>query len=93
VSILPCQCYTKTDSKKHQKYQNINGLKATIPVFYVKSVLIRPKIDTSMILEQDWMEKILDLGILDGREMKVDDEIVSRGSSWLFHLMKQRLNT
>jgi len=25
--------------------------------------------------------------------MEVDDEIVCRGSKWLFHLMKQRLST
>jgi len=46
-----------------------------------------------MILEQDWLEKILDFGVLDGRGMKVDDEIVSRGNSWMFHLMKQRIGT
>jgi len=49
-----------------------------------------------MILEQDWMEKILNLGnlgVLDGRGMKVDYEIVSKGSIWLFHLMKQRIST
>jgi len=59
-------------------------------------VLIPPRIDASMILEQDWMEKILNLGnlgVLDGRGMKVDYEIVSKGSIWLFHLMKQRIST
>jgi len=31
--------------------------------FYVKSVLISPMLDASMILEQDLMKKILGLGI------------------------------
>jgi len=37
--------------------QKINRLKCSIPVFYVKSVLIPPVLDASMILEQDLMEK------------------------------------
>jgi len=43
--------------------QNINRLKCSIPIFYVKSVLIPPMLDASMILEQDLMKKKLDLGI------------------------------
>jgi len=31
-------------------------------IFYVKSVLIPPMLDASMILEQDLMKKKLDLG-------------------------------
>jgi len=31
----------------------------------------------------------LDFGCFDGRGRKVDDEIVSRESSWLFQLMEQ----
>jgi len=69
----------------------MNGLKATIPVFYVKSVLIPPKIDAPMILKQYLMKKILDFGCLDGRGKKGDDGIVCGGSRWLFHLMKQRI--
>lgn len=40
------------------------------------------RIDASMILEQDW-EKNIGFRGLDWRGQKVDDEIVSRGSSWL----------
>jgi len=36
-------------------------------------------------------EKDIKFGGLDGRRKKGDDEIVCRGSRWLFHLMKQRL--
>jgi len=46
-----------------------------------------------MILEQEWMEKILDFGGLDGRGKKCDNGIVCRGSRWLFHLIKQRLGS
>jgi len=48
-------------------------------------------LDASMILEQDLMKKNWILG-LDGSGMEVDDEIVCRGSRWLFHLMKHFLD-
>jgi len=48
-------------------------------------------IDASMILEQDLVKKILDFGGLEVRGRKIDDEIVSRESSWLFHLMEQSI--
>ena len=70
----------------------MNGLKCSIPVFfYVKSALIPPMLDASMILEQDLLKKNWILG-LDGSGMEVDDEIVCRGSRWLFHLMKHFLD-
>jgi len=41
----------------------MNGLKCSIPVFfYVKSVLIPPMFDASMILEQDLMKKNIEFG-------------------------------
>ena len=46
-------------------------------------------LDASMILEQDLMEKKYWIWGLDGSGMEVDDEIVCKGSRWLFHLMKQ----
>jgi len=42
-------------------------------------MLIPPRIDASMISEQNLMKKKLDFGCLDGRGRKVDDEIMSRG--------------
>jgi len=42
-----------------------------------------------MILEQDLVKKYIWIWGLDGSGMEVDDEIVCRGSRWLFHLMKQ----
>jgi len=44
-------------------------------------------LDASMILEQDLMKKNWIWG-LEERGKKVDDEIMCRGSRWLFHLMK-----
>ena len=35
----------------------MNGLKCSIPVFLVKSMLIPPMLDASMILEQDLMRE------------------------------------
>ena len=40
----------------------MNGLKCSIPVFYVKSVLIPPMLNASMILEQDLMKKKIGFG-------------------------------
>jgi len=41
----------------------MNGLKARIHVFNVKSVLIPPKNDAPMILEQDLMKRYWILGV------------------------------
>jgi hypothetical protein len=49
-------------------------------------------LDASMILEQDLIKKIGFRGS-DGSGMEVDEEIVCRGSRWLFHLMKQSLGS
>ena len=52
---------------RDQKQLKIKRLKATIPVFfYIKSVLIPPRSDASMILEQDLMKKNIGFGGFDG---------------------------
>ena len=79
---------------KTQKTAKNKSIKSNSTCFFdVKSLLIPPRIDASMILEQDLMKKNIGFGGLDGSGMEVDDEIVSRGSNWLFHLMEQSIGT
>ena len=49
-------------------------------------------LNASMILGQRFDEKNIEFGGLDGSSMEVDEEIVCRGSRWLFHLSGSTVN-
>jgi hypothetical protein len=55
--------------------------------FYVKSVLIPPRIDASMIGAR-LGEKYIGFGGLDGSGMEVDDEILSKGVVDCYNMME-----
>jgi len=96
-SVVNCQCshastvFSKNWQQKQEKNQPI---KSNNTFFFTSKVcwfLIW------LMLQWFWSKickkKKLDFGCFDRRGRKVDDEIVNRGSCWLFHLMEQSIDT